>query len=337
MSSQERILIIFIRLLKGETLSKTTLMDEFNKNVSTIQRDFSIIEDILDFIISNQTFNKLSPFQSIGGLIRPSKGTYELTFFKRSNYFSDLEIFMLLKILFASRALHKDEFVLMYQKLFGNFSDKQTMDKLLANERFYYEGVPQAKVCKNLELVLNALLSHQMIEFSYTKNGITETFQRQPIDIYFSDLYFFMISATHTSQDDTDFSSLNKFRINNMRNVKPIGKQAPIEYTERFQGGVLRNQTALPFFGESITLVIDFFYDPIYVLDRFPNSVVKQINKDGSHRIEIPANNGYGVKMWLLEQGSHVKVISPNYMKDYLINNMTQTLSYYGLSIEQKK
>ena len=36
--------------------------------------------------------------------------------------------------------------------------------------------------------------------------------------------------------------------------------------------------------------------------------------------------------MWLLEQGAHVKVISPKYIQKYLIDNMKQTLSYYDIT-----
>lgn len=337
MSSQERIMLIFIRLLQGEKLSKYELMDEFQKNASTIQRDIMIIEDILLQFTTHLPKNKFSPFKEIGSLDRLEKGIYQLSDFNKSTYFSDLELYIIFKILFASRGLHETELKLTYDKLFANFSDKKSMNNLLANERFYYEGVPKENVTPSIDIILKALLNKQLIEFTYTKNGETKTFQRVPMDIYFSDLYFFMISAKHTAKDDTDFSSLNKFRINNMKDIRVLTKQQQIEYANRFEGGILRNQTALPFFGDPITLVIDFFYDPVYVLDRFPKSKIKQINPDGSHRIEIPANNGYGVKMWLLEQGAHVKVISPKYMGDYLIENISQTLSYYGYSVENKK
>ena len=336
MSSQERILLIFIRLLQGEKLSKYELMDEFQKNASTIQRDISIIEDTLFQLTTHLPKNKFSPFKDIGTLDRLEKGLYQLSSFNTSSYFSDIELYVIFKIVFASRGLYEEELKQTYNKLFTNFSDKKTMNNLLANERFYYDGVPKENITPSLQLILEALLNKQLLEFTYTKNGETRTFQRVPLDIYFSDLYFFMIAAKHTAKDDTDFSALNKFRINNMKNIHVLSKQQQIDYANRFEGGILRNQTALPFFGDAITLVIDFFYDPAYVLDRFPKSTIKQINTDGSHRIEIPANNGYGVKMWLLSQGSHVKVISPKYMGDYLIENMAQTLSYYGYSIEKK-
>lgn len=332
MSSQERILIIFIRLLQGNRLSKADLMAEFQKNGSTIQRDMAIIDELLHKINASLPASKFSPFRQIGELDRKKRGFYQLTAFKENSYMTDQELFMIFKVLFASRGFHENDLKTIYYKLFDNVENKHTMDKLLANERFYYEGVPKSTIYPSLTLLLKAMLNQQKVEFSYTKNGETKIFTRVPMDIYFSDLYFFMVSAKHTAKDDTDFEALNKFRINNMKQIKILNEHQPVEYTNRFQGGILRNQTALPFFGDPITLIIDFYYEPAYVLDRFPHSVIKQVNKDGSHRIEIPANNGYGVKMWLLEQGAHVKVISPKYIQKYLIDNMKQTLSYYDIT-----
>lgn len=329
MSSQERILIIFIRLLQGNKLSKSELMEEFQKNGSTIQRDIAIIEELLHKLMIELPHSKFSPFRNIGEIDRSKRGFYQLTEFKHTSYMNDYELYMIFKILFASRGLHKKSMEKIYSKLFNNVLDKPVMDKLLANERFYYEGVPKEVVYPSIKLLTHAMLHNKVVQFSYTKNGVTKVFKRKPVDIYFSDLYFFMVSAKHTAKDDEDFDALNKFRINNMKDINILNEQKNIDYTDRFQGGVLRNQTALPFFGEPITLIIDFFYDPVYVLDRFPKSKIKKVNKDGSHRIEIPANNGYGVKMWLLEQGAHVKVISPKYMQQYVIDTMKKALSYY--------
>lgn len=248
MSSQERILTIFIRLLQGDTLSKADLMKEFQKNGSTIQRDIAIIDELLHKLNSKLPISKFSPFKELGEINRSKRGYYQLTEFKERSYMNDYELFMIFKILFASRGFHKHDLEKIYHKLFTSVDDKPIMDKLLANERFYYDGVPKTDIYPSLKPLVQAMLNQQMVEFTYTKNGETKVFKRLPIDIYFSDLYFFMISAKHTVKDDTDFNELNKFRINNMKKIKVLNERQSLDYTNRFQGGVLRNQTALPFF-----------------------------------------------------------------------------------------
>lgn len=75
-------------------------------------------------------------------------------------------------------------------------------------------------------------------------------------------------------------------------------------------------------------MVIDYYYEPAYVLDRFPNSkIIKQT--DEYMRIELKVNDGWGIKMWLMSQGPSVKVISPTHMVKFMINFLNETLNIY--------
>jgi 3-deoxy-D-manno-octulosonate 8-phosphate phosphatase KdsC-like HAD superfamily phosphatase len=80
-------------------------------------------------------------------------------------------------------------------------------------------------------------------------------------------------------------------------------------------------------------MVIDFYYDPVYVLNRFPNAKIIKVNEDDSFRIEMNVNDGYGTKMWLSSQSHMVKVISPKHMRDYLIQDMLETLKLYDIEL----
>ncbi|MQB83548.1 WYL domain-containing protein, partial [Lactobacillus reuteri] len=51
MSSQERIVTIMLRLMRGEVLNKQTLMHEFNKDESSIRRDISVIKRMFDDVM----------------------------------------------------------------------------------------------------------------------------------------------------------------------------------------------------------------------------------------------------------------------------------------------
>ena len=77
---------------------------------------------------------------------------------------------------------------------------------------------------------------------------------------------------------------------------------------------------------------IEFYFDPVYILDRFPDSRILW-EKDGVYRIEMNVNDGYGMKMWLLSQGDMLKIISPSYMREYVANDMIGTLEFYGYEI----
>lgn len=333
MNGQKRILKMFIQLLNGSVLTKKELMETYQKKGSTIQRDMAIIEEVLE---ENSDSPSYLPY--LGKLNREGKGSYQLPDFLKNNFLSDDELLAALKILFASRAFNISEMTGFINKFYDLAKDKKRIRQFIANEELYYQGVTEVNLLERINFICDAIKGNQMIEFEYTKCGETKTFQRIPNALHFSDLYFFMLSASHTAQDDSEFSALNKFRINNMVNPRIVSSKNKLPYTERFEGGIFRNQTAhLPFLGNPIVLILDFYYDPVYVLDRFPDSKIVRENEDGSFRIEVHANDGYGVKMWLLGQGNMVKVISPKHVRDYIVQDMVKTLNYYGYGVTTKE
>ncbi|KAF1298435.1 hypothetical protein BAU15_11800 [Enterococcus sp. JM4C] len=333
MNGQMRILRIFIQLLNGETLYKKDLIEEYQKKGSTIQRDMTVIEEALE---ENLRTSLNTPY--IGRLFREGKGVYQLPEYIKKNFLTDDELLATLKILFASRAFNIEEMTNFIDKFHDLSKDKKRVRQFIANEELYYHGVSKVTLLDRINLIYDAISENKMIEFEYTKCGETRTFKRIPNAVHFSDLYFFMLSASHTAQDDGDFSALNKFRINNMVNPRIVSSKNRTKHKDRFESGALRNQTAhLPFLGNTITMIVDFYHDPVYVLDRFPNSKILKENEDGSFRIEVESNDGYGVKMWLLSQGDMIKVISPNHMREYIIQDMIGALDYYGYEVTPKE
>lgn len=341
-SSQKRVLQIFSKLLDGDILYKQDLIEEYGKQSSTIQRDISVINEVisedlenkyLDGLISSIEYEAYMDTQ----LREEGRGQYSLqqlaTKFK-THSLTDIELFVLIKILIASRSLCKDEMTVLLNKLIVMSNNQEDLEEFLRNEVTYYAGVPNEDILPKIEMIQEMIEKNSVVEFEYTKNNVTEKLRRVPTAVYFSDLYFYMLTSNQTDIDNDDLRQLNKFRINNIKKMKVISETNKKEYTKRFEGGILRKQTVYAFLGDPITLVIDFYYEPIYVLDRFPDSkIISQ--KDGVTRIEMQVNNGYGMKMWLLQQENQLKVISPKYMRDYIVDNMKDSLSYYGLEVNE--
>ncbi|MGX7024605.1 helix-turn-helix transcriptional regulator [Vagococcus hydrophili] len=331
MNAQQRLLLIFLQLMNGKKISKQELMEEFDKKASTIQRDIVVIEEVLQTCIHNSFIPESVRID------RDGKGNYQLKHFEDISNISrltDADIFILLKILYSTRIFNKKEISKLSNKLLTIADEKKFIQQFLANEQLYYQGISVDDLMGSLEMIIYAIVNHQMLEFSYSKNGITEIFQRVPNAIYYSDLYFFMLSSSQTAKDDAELTTANKFRINSMKEIKVISSSNKVAYSEKFEGGLLRTQTVLPFLGKPITIILDFYYDSIYVLDRFPHSKITQINEDGSFRIEIKGNDGYGMKMWLSSQSHMVKVISPRHLREYLIQDMKDTLKLYGVDVD---
>lgn len=331
MNAQQRLLIIFMRLLRGKKINKFELMEKFDIKESTVQRDIVKIEEMLaDEVHEMHRTKKLR-------VHRDGKGNYQIVTDENKEInsgFTDTEVLLLLKIVLSTRILPKEEMTQLIEKLVSLGEQPDNLYNQSKNELFHYQGISDASLIDKLELIEKAIAHRQKIQFEYTKNGETRVFERVPHNVFFADLYLFMICSSENSQDDRDFESLNKFRINNMKELKVVSANHKMPYKDRFEGGVLRKQTAtFPFFGKPIQMVIDFYYDPVYVLDRFPDSRICHQNKDGSFRIEMKVNDGYGTKMWLTSQSHMVKVISPKQMRDYVIEEMKNTLKFYNINI----
>ncbi|EGO7696242.1 helix-turn-helix transcriptional regulator [Enterococcus faecalis] len=346
MNGQSRILTIFLELLEGKKLTKRSLMELYNKEGTTIRRDMAIIENVLEknaeekYLHEGVNYDSFEEYLKLNSLDRSEKGCYKLNGIEKRTSkvnFTDKELFVLLKVLIASRALEKDEMNVLFNKLFSMVENKKRMDYFFKNEQHYYTGVPKIDLVERLDSICEMILNRSMVEFEYTKNGETKTLRRSPNAIYFSDLYFYMLTTSQDGKDDEFLEDLNKFRINNIENLRIVKTNVKTEYKDRFEGGTLRKQTGfLCFLGKPITMVIEFNFDPVYVLDRFPESKIVS-EKDGVYRIEMQVNDGYGIKMWLLSEGKMVKVISPKHMRDYIINDMTVALEYYGLAVRPKE
>ncbi|MDR2276637.1 MAG: HTH domain-containing protein, partial [Vagococcus sp.] len=48
MNAQQRLLLIFMRLMSGKKVNKYELMEKFDKKESTVQRDIAKIESLLE-------------------------------------------------------------------------------------------------------------------------------------------------------------------------------------------------------------------------------------------------------------------------------------------------
>lgn len=348
-NSQMRVLTIFLQLLSGKTLTKKELINESGKDAVTIQRDIGYIDEALEKHAEHVYFNTPTavplPFEDFvkkNTIQRTGKGHYALNAFGGRTDFpsvsdlTDEELLVILKIILASRTLSNAEMTTLCDKIVNLAHNNLLVKKLISNEKTFYQGVPKTPQFDKIQLICDCILKSNEIQFSYEKNGETLTLTRIPQAIYFSDLYLYMLTASQYVKDDAGLLHLNKFRIANMQDIQIISTNNKINYAERFEGGMLRKQTNLPFLGHPITMIIDFFWDPVYVLDRFPDSKIISV-KNGVYRIEMNVNDGYGMKMWLLSQGDMVKVISPRHMLDYIVNDMIGALNYYGYSVTKNE
>ena len=103
--------------------------------------------------------------------------------------------------------------------------------------------------------------------------------------------------------------------------MKETGEKFSVPYKDRFKEGEYKNRTQFMFGGEPQKISFNYYGPSVEaVLDKFPMAKVVD-EKEGVCSIEAEVF-GTGVKMWLLSQGSKVKVTAP----ETLVQEMKQEI-----------
>ncbi|MBF0778662.1 helix-turn-helix transcriptional regulator [Streptococcus cuniculi] len=329
MQANERLLELFIYLLQHQEITKKELMEKYNVSGASIQRDIRALRLTLSHFVDLQDEEII--YQPAKGSYRLNKKILTQAGFANLSLLEDHQLLAIVKILIGSRAFNKENLQDILHILIPNDFAYQT---LLKNELTFYKGVPNQSMWDKLIVILQAISEQRRISFTYTKNFVTQQFEKMIEMVFFSDMYFYIATANHSSEDGINLETLNKFRINNMENIKLLDKGKTLPHNQRFEASELANRTGVfAFFGKHVTLTIDFYYDPVYVLDRFPNHRIESQRIENGQtvtRIVLETNDGYGLKMWLLMQGKQVKVISPKHIQTAIQEELQQTLNLYN-------
>lgn len=297
-----RVLTIYEKLIKGEVIYKKQLATIFGVNEKTIQRD---IEDIRAYL-SNRTETKCS----IDVEYRRDKKGYSLN--KREDAILNREdVLAISKILLESRAFCKEEINHLITAMLGeiDFEQRKYVKELIGNELLNF--VPLKHNDKLLSKIwdLSEFIRHkESIEISYVKtNGAEVKRIINPVAIIFSEYYFYLIAYFN----DLAFDDPTVFRIDRIKKYESSGNKFYIPESERFEDGEFRNRIQFMYLGKLMKIKFEFCGSSVdAVLERLPTSkIIDQY--DNKYLIESEVF-GKGIIMWILSQGSKLKVISPD-------------------------
>lgn len=337
MSSQERIVTILLRLLRGDVLTKQDLMAEFGKDESAIRRDIAAIRRLFDRELDEpDAFAKMP-----AGHYRLQSGLRA-----QGTKLTDGQLMAVGLILMASRGLATDEMKTLLRQLMPTGADHKGSDAVMRNPIFEYRGVPKMLLSDRLERLSQAIVNHELISFDFTHHGEQHHFDHKlPTGPFFGDLFFYLIVDGSDEQfENPDHGKFAKFRLDAISNLKFYGHHPTHNHDDRFQGGRLQVHTWYPYLGRPINLEIEYAYDPAYVTGRFPQAKVDpkpiRVDPDNAnpcarrvYHIENAVNDGFGIRMWLLGQGGLVKILAPKYLRDYVVGVFATSLKErYGIS-----
>jgi predicted DNA-binding transcriptional regulator YafY len=132
------------------------------------------------------------------------------------------------------------------------------------------------------------------------------THRLRPVSLMFTDYYFYLIAFLPEDKREKPYY----FRVDRIRQITVHRKRFSVEDTPGFDKVLLRQRSLFMWPGKLQTIRFEFTGPSVQaVLDKLPTA--KIIEREG-HKCLIEAEvYGNGIKMWLLSQGTWIKVLSP--------------------------
>lgn len=299
---KDRMFDIFYRLIKGEELSAKSLAQEYGVSVKSILRDVSEIK------------NYFSESRELAGAVEVRYSMAHKSYYLQCGEFLlSRELFAMIKMLIGCRGFSKRELLGIIGKLksFTTYQDRAALEGFISNEIYHYNEVKHdcSSVVDMIWKLSGCIRKQREITVAYYKMDRSLVERRlRPIAVIFSEYYFYLIA--YRSQDERYEPVF--FRVDRIREVVEHRTAFVIKKEHQFDEGELRGKIQFMFPGKYRRIKFVFSGLSVQaVLDRIPTARI--IGKDehtGADIIEAQTY-GTGIKMYLLSQGSWVKVLEP--------------------------
>lgn len=293
-----RLLNIYERLNKGESLYKEQLANDFGVSSKTVQRDI----DELRAYLAETHFSEAETSIKYN----KAKNCYSLIRLERE-WMTNEEALALCKILLESRAFCKEELSHLIDKLIAQISpnDRRIAENIIRNEYFYYVPLRHEKKLLNPIWTLSQHITQQeIISFKYQRqDGKQSTKIVKPVSIMFSEFYFYLIAFI--ADDSKDYPII--FRIDRIKEIKKTGDRFTVDYRNKFKDGEFRKRVQFMYTGELKTVKFEYSGVLEAILDRLPTAKILR-EENGVYTISAETY-GDGIYMWLRSQGDLVKIL----------------------------
>ena len=317
----DRVLEIFYRLIKGEMFNSRSLAENYNVSVKTINRDINRIKNFL---------SEHKELMNYAEIVYSNKlKSYIL---KSDELLKNSELFAILKVLLGARCFNSEDMLSIIQKLegFTTLQNRDILTDIVGKEMNVYSEVHSDcdSVIENLWQIIKCIEEKRYITVTYLKMDRSEIIRKlRPASIMFSEYYFYLIAY-----DDAEAEKAKYFRIDRIRHIRENRDFFTDGKKYRFNEGEFRKQNQFMFPGEVVRIEFEFTGLSVQaVLDRIPTARV--IRKSGrTSLISAEVNYGRGLIMYLLSQGSWIKVLSPKMLIDDMKAEIEKMKIIYDLS-----
>ena len=317
-AKQDRLLEIFVRLLRGESLSVQKIANEYKISTKSVSRD---INDLKAFFADH----------------RELMGNTELKYSNQSKayhlymdeFLTNRELFALIEIIIGARAFSKEELLTLTNKLkgFTTATDRPMLSDLIRKELYHYTEIKHE--CDSVQDTLWKLAScitekKEITVDYYRADRALKTHRIRPASLMFTDYYFYLIAFNTEGDPDKPLY----FRVDRIKHITEHRQHFTNDDAPEFDEGLLRQRSLFMWPGKLRTIRFEFTGSAIQaILDKLPTARI--IERNGrTYTIEAEVY-GDGIKMWLLSQGRRVKVIAPDDFVEEMKKEITEMANSY--------
>ena len=315
----DRTLEIFYTLIRGECLSNRKIADKYGVSSRTISRDISRIQNY---------FYEHRDIMNNAEIVYSHKDKAYIL--KSDEFLKNSELFALVKVILGARCFSKEDTLTLIRKIkqFTTPNDRNLLESIIKKEVFHYREVRSDcdSVIDNLWRIVQCIEQRRCISIRYIKMDRTEVIRKlHPSAVMFSEYYFYLIAY----EPDGEPAKAKYYRIDRIRSIVEHREKYVLDQSNDFDEGELREKNQFMFPGDPVQITFEFSGLSLQsVLDRLPTARV--IEKNGSKSIvTAEVNYGRGLIMYLLSQGSWIKVLSPQPLIDDMKGEIQKMAQHY--------
>jgi predicted DNA-binding transcriptional regulator YafY len=317
---QDRVLEIFFRALRGEDIIVSELANEYGVSTKSISRNIS---DLKAFLADHR--------ELVGNTELEYSHQDKCYRLYMDEFLTNKELFALVEVMIGARAFSKIELLALTDKLkkFTTLEDRPKLNELIRNEIYHYPEVKHdcESIQDRLWQIVNCISERKEITVEYYRMDRRWNSHRiRPAAVMFSDYYFYLIAFMAEGKIDKPYY----FRLDRIKDITEHRKKFSTEDIPEFDEGLLRKRSTFMWQGKLRTIRFEFSGPSLQaVLDKLPTA--KIIEKIGDRKYLIEAETyGDGIKMWLLSQGSWVKVVAPEELVGEIKEEIKKMMGKYN-------
>ncbi len=315
----DRVIDLFLRALKGESLSAQTLADEYHVSTRSITRDFNSLKV---FLAEHRDV--------LGDAELEYSGSDHCYTLRMGQMLTNKELLAITKVLIGCRAFNSDDLLLIIKKLKANTTPggRDRLASLVKNELFHYveTGSDCRSVIDHIWKLTECITSKREITIVYYKMNRNQVKHRiRPVSIMFTEYYFYLIA--YKCEGDAP-NTPYYFRVDRITDITTHREHYQLTKEQNVDEGELRKKSQFMFPGRSMHIRFAFTGPSVQaVLDRIPTA--KVVDRTDSASIIEADVYGDGIRMFLFSQGSWVKVLSPESFKNEMKEEIEKMLTLY--------